>query len=208
MSAVPTLRRPSAPDEPPAAQQEQPRPHRWTVDEYYAISDMGLLPQRTELLDGEILDMLAQDNPHMISVSKTARLLLATFDEAHYWVQIQGTSSLDQHNAPEPDFAVLERPPTDRGMLLERPILAIEISDTTLLFDQTVKASLYASRQIREYWIINLRARQVEVYRSPVEDASRRYGWRYASMTAIQPPGYVVPLCKPDAKLEVARMLP
>lgn len=46
-------------------------------------------------------------------------------------------------------------------------LLVIEISDTTLDYDQLVKGRLYAAAGIAEYWIVNLRSDQIEVYTDP-----------------------------------------
>src|SRR5690606_18900103 len=45
--------------------------------------------------------------------------------------------------------------------------LAVEISDSSLRIDKTTKLALYAKASVPEYWIINLRARAVEVHRKP-----------------------------------------
>jgi hypothetical protein len=33
---------------------------------------------------------------------------------------------------------------------------------------------------VKDYWIVNLVERVLEVYREPVTDAASPYGWRYA----------------------------
>ena len=57
--------------------------------------------------------------------------------------------------------------------------LLIEVSDSTLIRDRDVKLGLYARDGIREYWIINLEAEQLEVYREPD-------GERYASSFTVR----------------------
>ena len=185
----------------------EPRRHRWTFEDYIRLGETGLLAaQRTELVDGEIYDVPAQNNPHVASVSKANRLLVVTFDES-YWVTVQSTVRLRRGDGPEPDLAV--RPgPVSADNVHPHPLLVIEVSDETLLYDQVVKSSLYAANGVEDYWVVNIPDRQVEVYRKPVEDASRRYGWRYGELTVFRPPAVVVPLAKPDARFEVARMLP
>lgn len=46
------------------------------------------------------------------------------------------------------------------------------MSDWTLAFDRLDKARLYARAGIAEYWIVNVRNRQVEVHRLPTDDGS------------------------------------
>ncbi|MDZ4679308.1 MAG: Uma2 family endonuclease [Saprospiraceae bacterium] len=71
---------------------------------------------------------------------------------------------LEHHPAPEDVF------------------LLIEVSDTTLRYDQKVKLKLYAHAGIPEVWILNLQGRCVEVYRKP-ESGS------YQSKEIIPPQG-------------------
>jgi len=45
----------------------------------------------------------------------------------------------------------------------------MEVSDTTLYSDTTTKRDLYARAGVPEYWVINLNARRVMIYRSVSE---------------------------------------
>ena len=46
-------------------------------------------------------------------------------------------------------------------------LLLIEVSDSTLRKDQGAKLELYAEAGIRDYWIVNIQTRCIEVYRDP-----------------------------------------
>ncbi len=50
-------------------------------------------------------------------------------------------------------------------------MLAVEVANTSLDYDRKVKLALYARSGIPEVWIVNLAAKEVEVYRSPVADS-------------------------------------
>ena len=76
---------------------------------------------------------------------------------------------------PEPDITVLA--PRDDFYASGKPgpndvLLLIEVSDTTLDFDRTEKAQLYAEEGIREYWIVNLTDRCIEIHRDPKADGT------------------------------------
>src|SRR6266702_8235324 len=73
-------------------------------------------------------------------------------------------------------------------------LMTVEVSETTLRFDQRKKASLYARAQIADYWIINLIDRQLEVHRNPVPDHTQKYGYSYADLTFLSPADFVTPL--------------
>jgi Uma2 family endonuclease len=46
-----------------------------------------------------------------------------------------------------------------------RPALAVEVADSSLVFDREHKGSLDARAGIQDYWIVNLVDRVLEVYR-------------------------------------------
>lgn len=171
------------------------------------LGQLTTVPHRTELINGEIYDVTSQDNPHVAAISKINRLIVAAFDET-FWVTVQSTVRLDSGDVPEPDFAVRPGPVTRDKSVRPKPLLVIEVADTTLLFDQVVKGSMYAANQIQDYWIVDVNAGHVEVYRRPIADAHRSHGWRYADMFVVRPPNAVAPLVKPEANFEVAKMLP
>lgn len=204
--AQPTPMRPRARVESDAPM--QPLPHRWTFEEYLQLGAAGLFPDhRTELIDGEIFDVASQNNPHVSSISKTNRVLVGAFDET-FWLTIQSTIRLGTGDGPDPDFAVRPGPASADNAVHPQPLLIIEVSDTTLLFDQVVKSSLYAANGVADYWIVNVNDGQVEVHRRPVADPSRRFGWRYGELTVHRPPALISPLARPEVQIDVAKMLP
>ena len=46
-------------------------------------------------------------------------------------------------------------------------VLVVEIANTSLERDSTWKQRVYASASIRQYWILNLASRQLEVHTAP-----------------------------------------
>ena len=185
------------------------RRHRWTLADYDRALDANLVEGRTELIDGEILDMMADGDLHRIAVSRLLRQLMRHFDEPDFLVTGQSTARLDTGNAPAPDGMVeLPQSVTRGANVLVKPILVIEVSESTLLFDQVVKSSLYASKGIADYWIVNLRDGHLEVYRKPVKDDERKFGFRYSEPMIIRPPESVSPLAKPDVAIPVTTILP
>ncbi|HZL34497.1 MAG TPA: Uma2 family endonuclease [Tepidisphaeraceae bacterium] len=186
----------------------QPAVHRWTPEEYIRLSELDVFHnQRTELIDGEIFDQAPQGNPHVAAVSCANRALFRAFDEA-YWVTIRSTVRLPRGDMPEPDFAIRPGLHSTDDTVHPLPLLVIEVSDETLLYDQIVKSSLYAANGIPEYWVLNLRDRQLEVYRNPVPDPTRRHGHRYAAINTFLPGSAVRPLARPEVEIGVDRMLP
>ena len=83
----------------------------------------------------------------------------------------------------------------------------IEVSDSSLWYNRTVKGRLYAEAGIPEYWIVNIDERIVEVYTSPNPAANPA---EYATRTDYAV-GQSVPLV-PDgtavAQLPIADLMP
>jgi Uma2 family endonuclease len=75
----------------------------------------------------------------------------------------------------QPDIVVYCRPERlDERGAVGAPDLAVEIlSESTGYKDQTAKLALYERHAVREYWIVNVDAGHVMVYRL---DAAGRYG--------------------------------
>jgi Uma2 family endonuclease len=188
----------------------EPRPYRWTRDEYYKLCEADWFQdRRVQLIDGEVIQMSAQKNEHGISIDNTRDPLVAIFGP-NFWVRTQMCLDLSPYSVPDPDLAVVPGPRSSYAgkSVPTSALLVVEVSETTLWYDRNRKANLYAAAGISDYWIINLVDRQVEVYRDPVADPSAPFGYRYASRTILDPGDTVSPLALPTATVAVADLLP
>ncbi|HKI32546.1 MAG TPA: Uma2 family endonuclease [Gemmataceae bacterium] len=186
------------------------RRRRWTAKEMYRLLDLGFFNgQRVELIEGEIFVMASQKNFHAMGITLTEDALRAAFGPA-YWVRVQMSLDLTPHSVPDPDLAVIAGNirTHDPAHNPTSALLIVEVSATTLRFDQRRKASLYARCNIADYWILNLVDGRLEVYRNPVPDLTHRYGYRYADVTHLGPTDFVTPLALPQAKIAVIDLLP
>lgn len=192
----------------PSVVSEPPRPYKWTRDEYYRIADLGLLVgRRVQLIDGEIIEMSPQGNPHYVSLSLVTQALERAFG-AGYWIRAQGPLALFGNSEPEPDVAVVKGNPRTLTGHPSFAELIVEVSDTSLSLDLGRKAALYASAGIADYWAVDLQGRRLIVHRQPTADAGAPLGHRYADIRALAPTDSVAPLAKPDAVIPVADLLP
>jgi Uma2 family endonuclease len=186
------------------------RPHRFTLEQYYRLSEMGFFGQRkVEFIDGAIIDMASQLNPHSFVVSALARWLFAHCPKQQYWVRIQTSLKTDQ-SSPEPDFAVLHGPANGDRVYATADDAAwvIEIADTTLIHDTVVKAPLYAANQVPEYWVFSIPDRHSIVYRNPIESASAAHGWTYATTFVVKPGTPTAALLLPDHPIDPGVVMP
>lgn len=182
--------------------QEYPVARRWSRAEFLSLADDGYFDgQRVELIDGEILQMSPIRNAHAAAVSRLTTILNRLPDD-RYWVRVQATLALGE-NFPDPDIAVVEGPITPAGDYPTSALLVIEVSDTTLRIDRGKKASLYASAGIREYWVVNVNARSVEVFLSPEPAPGEPFGWRYARTASFAAESDLSPLLEPRLTIRV-----
>ena len=181
------------------------RSRLWTRDEYYRLAEAGILDweERVELLEGEIIEKMTIHPPHAVAVGKTADLLRGVFSPG-FIIREQTASSASDYSDPEPDVLVAPGTHDDYRGQPPKPseaALVVEVSDTTLHKDRTKKARIYALAGCREYWIVNLQKRTLEVSRSPVGDAFQDKQ-TYAETDTL------TPLTAPGVSVRAADLLP
>jgi len=150
---------------------QPPTTRRFTVSEYHRMAEAGILGEDdpVELIDGQIYDMSPIGSQHAACVRRLTRLfILATHEQAE--VSIQDPILLAPDSEPEPDVALLA--PRDDAYVARHPhsdeaMLIVEVSGSSLEFDQTTKLPLYAQAGIPEVWIVALQADQLHIYREP-----------------------------------------
>ena len=183
---------------------------RFTRAEYDRMIDVGFFQpsERIELIGGQLLIAEPQGEYHYQSIWKTAHALEAAFGPG-WFVRTQAPIGLDEESEPEPDVAVVPGSLTDYGPEHPaRPVLTVEVSESSLAVDRRHKGSLYARAGLDDYWVVNLVDRVLEVSREPVRDTEAPFGWRYARREVLDPSQRVTPLAAPNAVVRVADLLP
>jgi Uma2 family endonuclease len=150
----------------------------WTVQDYDRMSDLGILnpSERTELIAGQIVLMVAKGTAHVVSLQLLADVLRQQLGDAAL-IRTQDPVVLDDFSEPEPDLAIVKGnilDYTDRHPLPADVHLVVEVANSTLKYDCEVKDKLYAQAGIPEYWVINLQDRQVHVFREPTPTGYRQ----------------------------------
>ena len=187
--------------------QDNPRPPRlWTRAEFHRAAELGLFgPQeRLELIEGEILERMGENPPHSHAVRLSRRVLERCFRDQGAFLSEQHPVVLTDMSEPEPDLAVIAGDLDEFASRHPEPaevLLLMEVANSTLPFDRTRKARIYAESGIREYWILNLIDRYLEVHREPQNGA-------YQSITILAEDATVSPLAAPTAAIAVRDMLP
>jgi Uma2 family endonuclease len=188
-------------DEPVMSAQTEswPRPHRLTVHDYYRMAEVGLLhpDDRTELIEGEIIDMPPIGDRHGAVVRLlTTRLVRAVGDAAEVSCQLPVRLSL--RSEAQPDFAVVK---AKRGGHRKHPqprdvLLLIEVSDSTLRYDLGKRAHLYAAHGIPEYWVCDLQRDRVWRHCDPSARGYARVAEIEAGMLALPTLGAEISLAE------------
>jgi len=166
---------------PPAAVLRESMPlsyHRFTVEQYHAMIDAGILKNgdRCELLEGWIIDKMTLNPPHATCVV-LAQTYLQSKLPSDWMLRIQLPITLAT-GEPEPDLLIARGPvrrysqshptPKETGLL-------IEVADSTLAIDRALKSIVYARAHVEVYWIINLIDSRVEVFTDPRGGKSPAY---------------------------------
>lgn len=186
---------------------DQPQRRRFTRAEYHQMADLGMFEgQRVELIDGEVIYMAAQRDLHAFALRLIDHALRSALGAEYvYYVQMPMVIG---DSEPEPDFAVARSELRKASRHPRTAALVIEVTDTSLEYDRTDKASLYASAGIEDYWVINLVEMVVEVHRKPTRDRAASFKHSYASTTVFRKGQTISPLTSPKAKVLVKDLLP
>lgn len=172
--------------------------HLWTVNEFHQMAVAGLLGEtdRVELIDGEMIDMAPIGSKHAFIVNRISQTFSTGAGE-QCLVSTQNPIRLGERSEPQPDVALLrsgnymDALPTAADVLL-----IVEVSDSTLEYDRDIKVDLYARHGIPEVWLLDVNAREITVYREPLEGQYRliRKPTAAEAVSSMAVPGVVLRL--------------
>ena len=182
-------------------------PHKlWTRDECSVLERSGFDLERVELIEGKLIPKMPKSPPH----SRALRSLMRWFENLFGPDFILPESSIDLRpednptSEPEPDVLVLTVPYLDLApgahACPQDLRLVAEVSCSTLAFDLTAKARLYARSGILEYWVLDVEGRRLLVHRDPAGDG-------YRSILAYGEHEYVSTLAAPSTEVRVGEFL-
>jgi Uma2 family endonuclease len=186
------------------------RTRRWTRAEYERLIELGLFDpsERLELLDGALVVREPQGSRHAAAIRKAVAALRAALGDA-WQIDSQLPLAVDDASLPEPDvFVVPPDPNAYRHAHPSRPVLVVEVAETSYRTDRAYKFSLYARAGIVECWLVDVANDAVEIHREPEASPEARYGWHYRSVETLRPPATVRPVIAPDRAIRAADLLP
>ena len=115
---------------------------------------------------------------------------------------------MGKHDAPDPDIYVRKCATGTPDKDLPQPFIVIEVSHTTYKRDSGIKLRRYAAAGIQAYWIVNIKAKRIEVYRKPENPTGKKRDWTYASVEFYHPGEKVKLLAYPKIQFAVSDILP
>jgi Uma2 family endonuclease len=165
---------------------------KFTRAEYHRMGEVGILKptDRVELIRGEIIEMSPIGRRHAAFVDNLTQLLVTRL-AGRAIVSVQNPVVLADDSEPQPDLKILRRrtvPYKVQEADAADTLLLIEVAETSLAYDRSIKLRLYAETGIPEYWIVNCVAESIEIHRGRHADG---YGdvRRVAGADATVSPG-------------------
>jgi Uma2 family endonuclease len=164
----------------------------FTVKDVERMGEVGLIRdgERVELIGGELVPMNAKGSRHE---ALKRRLLRRWYKAVPPSVDIipETTFRLDIDTFIEPDVLVIPMEMQTSRIEPAGVLLAVEIADTSRLYDLGPKALVYAHFGVRELWVIDAIEMRIHVHRDP-EDG------RYRAITPWSAEELVVPRFAPS----------
>lgn len=138
---------------------------RINLGTYHAMSEQGLVDERTELLRGVIVEKMTKSPLHEYLANRIYELVRAAAGPG-LTVRKEGPLTLID-SEPEPDVAVVAGKPEEfRSSHPATALLAVEVSVSTEDVDRE-KIAIYAEAGVAECWLVLPASRTIESYSRP-----------------------------------------
>ena len=177
---------------------------RFTVEEYYRMTEVGLLSsdERVELVDGILYRMSPEGTRHAVAIDVVAEQLRLPLQSRHH-VRSQHPMAVSDDTEPQPDIAVVEAS-DPRAYLAGHPataLLVVEVAESSLAKDVSLKPRTYARAGVPEYWVLSLVDNTLVVFRDPFES------WYRARLT-LRRGDRIRLVAVADVEIEVSALFP
>ena len=174
---------------------------KWSVADYQHMRNLGILDQRRcELINGDIWDMAPEGAFHRFINDRGAEYLRRVLQDEAKVFEAPPITLTDSE--PQPDIAIVRLPETRYlkcHPYLEDIYWLVEVADTTLTYDLDTKRKLYATAGIQEYWVIDITARQLTVFKDLQNND-------FSTQTTISD-GIIHPTAFPKVTIEVHKLV-
>jgi len=176
---------------------------RISTNRYEMMVAAGVLTKydRVELIEGDMLDMAPIGTKHSAITARLHELFVLAISSSATVVS-GGPVNLGEFSEPQPDLMLLKRRSDFySGKLPEAAdvLLLIEVSDSSLSFDQGIKLNLYARYGVSEYWVVDVDGKRIITYG---ESGAKGYArtLEFAAADSVTPKNF------PDLKIPVGEI--
>ncbi len=178
-----------------------PSTYKWQIEQWHELVNSGVLDGLPiELLEGDIVEM----SPEGIEHSATNRAIndyLRDLLKGKAYISESHPITLD-NSEPEPDIAVVRLPSSiyhQHHPYAEDIYWLIEVSNRTLTKDLEIKTITYARNGIPEYWVVDLKNKQLIVHTQPDRD-------KYLQIVTYNR-GTITPQAFPNCQISLDKIL-
>jgi Uma2 family endonuclease len=172
---------------------------RLDIEQYHQLCGSGIIPERTELLEGIVLEKMGKSSVHTWTVGFLEEWIRAHLPD-HLYLRVEQPLTMGE-SEPEPDLALIEG---HRGLFRElhptSAILVVEVAITTIELDRA-KAEIYARDGVPQYLLVLPKQQQLQVYDGLSEG-------RYQSLRTATKEDSIVMNGLNDATLALANLFP
>ncbi|MBD6616521.1 Uma2 family endonuclease [Komarekiella sp. 'clone 1'] len=176
--------------------------YKWTIERYHRAIEAGIFEdQPIELWRGELIVMPPEREPYAYYNTEAADYLRTLLGERAK-IRDAKPITLLNNSEPVPDVAIVK--PLGEVYLEHHPypediFWIIEFSKATLSKDLGEKKDIYAQAGIAEYWVVNLKTAQLQVFR---DLKNGQYTTKLILTTST-----IAPLAFPDIFVQVQRFV-
>ena len=171
-------------------------PRVWpvSVEAYHALGEMGLIPEKTELLYGQVYHKMPKSPLHRLLTMRLLEFIRKALPTGLHVQSEQPIRCADSE--PEPDVSVIQGSIDDYTTEHPRTAeLVIGVCVTTHEYDRS-KLRAYARAGVKECWFVLGPENQIEVHRQPA-------GEQFAERTLHGPSGVLPSTAVPEITVEL-----
>jgi Uma2 family endonuclease len=142
---------------------------RWAVAEIQEMVAKGIIleDERFELIGGEVVPMSPKGVRHELVKKALQQHWIPLVSGSHIDVITETTLYIGVDEFLEPDFLFWPRSLALKDVTPAAALLIVEVADSSLGYDLSVKAPLYATHGVPEYWVIHATSLQTRIHRGP-----------------------------------------
>ncbi len=147
---------------------------KWTLEEFELLSQLGFFGgidrprERLELIDGDLVPMNAKGVRHE-RVRGYLQNHLARKLPAGLWLFNEPGWRPGGDRYLEPEIIICKSASDPSTVPPSEVLLLIEVADSSLAYDTGIKARLYASLGVPEYWVIDANRLTTRVHLKPTQ---------------------------------------